>query len=170
MGKKKTIIHNFAFALLPWVIPVIFMIIWIIVSETGFIPAYLMPHPLEIAQAGYTYIFENPGDAPFAGRFLNDAGASLIRVGSGFAVAVIFGLPLGIISGRISLVRKLMSTTINALRAVPGISWLPLAMIWFGIGIKTTIFLVALAAFFRFTSMPQPEPGRSIRFFSRQEP
>jgi len=41
-----------------------------------------------------------------------------------------------------------MSSTINGLRSVPGISWLPLAMIWFGIGIKTTIFLVALAAFF----------------------
>jgi NitT/TauT family transport system permease protein len=39
-------------------------------------------------------------------------------------------------------------TTINGLRAVPGISWLPLAMVWFGIGIKTTLFLVALAAFF----------------------
>jgi len=148
MGKKKKLIHNFAFALLPWVIPVVFMIIWVIISETGFIPAYLLPHPIEIGQAGYTYIFDNPGDAPFAGRFLNDAQASLIRVGGGFAVAVILGLPLGVISGRISLVQKLMSTTINALRAVPGISWLPLAMIWFGIGIKTTVFLVALAAFF----------------------
>jgi NitT/TauT family transport system permease protein len=46
------------------------------------------------------------------------------------------------------LVHRLLSTTINALRAVPGISWLPLAMVWFGIGIKTTVFLVALAAFF----------------------
>ena len=41
-----------------------------------------------------------------------------------------------------------MSTTINSLRAVPGISWLPLALVWFGIGMRTTVFLVALAAFF----------------------
>jgi sulfonate transport system permease protein len=41
-----------------------------------------------------------------------------------------------------------MSTSVNALRAVPGITWLPLALVWFGIGMKTTIFLVALAAFF----------------------
>jgi NitT/TauT family transport system permease protein len=55
---------------------------------------------------------------------------------------------LGILSGRLAAVQKLMSTTVNALRAVPGITWLPLAMVWFGIGIKTTVFLVALAAFF----------------------
>ena len=68
--------------------------------------------------------------------------------GGGFAAAVILGLPLGILSGRLAAVQKLMSTTVNALRAVPGITWLPLAMVWFGIGIKTTVFLVALAAFF----------------------
>ena len=46
------------------------------------------------------------------------------------------------------MVNGLFSTFINGLRAVPGITWLPVAMIWFGIGIKTTVFLIALAAFF----------------------
>ena len=55
---------------------------------------------------------------------------------------------MGILSGRLWFVRKLMSTSVNALRAVPGITWLPLALVWFGIGMKTTVFLVAMAAFF----------------------
>lgn len=149
MTKKGTsLIHNSAFNIFPWIIPVLFVFFWFVVSETGLIPTYLMPHPFEIGKAGHSYIFGKPGEAPYAGRFLSDAGASLFRVGGGFTFAVLFGLPLGILSGRLSLVQKLMSTTINALRAVPGICWLPLAMIWFGIGIKTTIFLVALAAFF----------------------
>ena len=42
----------------------------------------------------------------------------------------------------------MLSSFVNGLRAVPGITWLPLAMVWFGIGIRTTVFLVALAAFF----------------------
>ena len=134
--------------LLPWIIPAVVLLVWMAVSQTGFVPTYLLPHPFEIGKAGYNYIFGNPGEAPYAGRFAGDAMASLVRVFSGFAVAVILGLPLGIISGRLAVVQKLMSTSINALRAVPGISWLPLAMIWFGIGVKTTIFLVALAAFF----------------------
>ncbi len=146
--EENTIIPGPALQILPWVIPALFISLWMIVSETGLIPTYLMPHPFEIGKAGWIYIFANPGDAPFAGRFLDDAGASLIRVGIGFGFAIIFGLPLGIMSGRLSLVQKLISTSINALRAVPGISWLPLAMIWFGIGIKTTVFLVAMAAFF----------------------
>ncbi|MFO7600118.1 MAG: ABC transporter permease subunit [Candidatus Desulfacyla sp.] len=99
-------------------------------------------------QADYAYIFGQPGEGPYAGRFLTDAGASLLRVGCGFSLAVGVGLPLGILSGRLWFIRKLLSTSVNALRAVPGITWLPLALVWFGIGMKTTIFLVALAAFF----------------------
>ena len=133
---------------LPWIIPALFLLVWIMVSATGMIPTYLLPHPLEIAHAGYAYVLGQPGQGPYAGRFLSDAGASLWRVGCGFAVAVAVGLPLGILSGRLWFMQRLMSTTVNALRAVPGITWLPLAMVWFGIGIKTTVFLVALAAFF----------------------
>ena len=46
----------------------------------------------------------------------------------GFGLAVAAGLPLGIVSGRLATVNRMLSTTINGLRAVPGISWLPLAM------------------------------------------
>jgi ABC-type nitrate/sulfonate/bicarbonate transport system permease component len=51
----------------------------------------------------------------------------------GFSAAVAIGLPLGVLSGRLLVAHKLMSTTVNALRAVPGITWLPLATVWFGI-------------------------------------
>jgi sulfonate transport system permease protein len=66
----------------------------------------------------------------------------------GFFLAVSLGIPLGVLSGRMTICRRLISTTINGLRAVPGICWLPLALVWFGIGMRTTVFLVALAAFF----------------------
>ena len=133
---------------LPAVLPALFILAWTAVSATGLIPTYLLPHPLEIAEASYTYVLGQQGEGPYAGRFLSDARASLFRVGCGFAAAVAAGLPLGILSGRLSVVHRLMSTTVNALRAVPGITWLPLAMVWFGIGLRTTVFLVALAAFF----------------------
>ena len=107
-----------------------------------------MPPPAEVISTMTAYIFGTAGDGPYAGRFAADLGASLVRVGTGFFLAVIIGLPLGILSGRLEWVRRLMSTSVNALRAVPGITWLPLAMVWFGIGMKTTVFLVALAAFF----------------------
>ena len=67
---------------------------------------------------------------------------------AGFGLAALCGIPLGLCSGRVVTVNRLFSSTIGGLRAVPGICWLPLALIWFGIGFRTTVFLVALAAFF----------------------
>jgi sulfonate transport system permease protein len=134
--------------LLPAIIPVLLFLAWLMVSTAGLVPTYLLPHPLEIIETGYAYVLSRPGEGPYAGRFLSDAGASLLRVGCGFAAAVAVGLPLGVLSGRLLVIQKLLGTTVNALRAVPGITWLPLAMVWFGIGIRTTVFLVALAAFF----------------------
>jgi NitT/TauT family transport system permease protein len=122
--------------------------VWFSVSKAGWIPNYLLPDPVSIAKAGYHYVFGQEGSAPYAGRFFSDAWASLVRVTLGFILAVALGIPLGVLSGRLTVCRRLMSTTINALRAVPGICWLPLALVWFGIGMRTTVFLVAMAAFF----------------------
>lgn len=133
---------------LPWIIPVVMLLVWTSLSDSGLIPTYLLPKPREIPATAYDYLFRSPGDAPYAGRFWTDASASLIRVGGGFGLAVAFGIPLGLISGRLPFAQKLMSTFVNGVRAVPGICWLPIALVWFGIGLKTTIFLVALAAFF----------------------
>jgi sulfonate transport system permease protein len=134
--------------LLPWAIPSACLLCWFAVSQGGLAPSYLLPHPLDVGAAGYRYIFGARGEGPYAGRFLGDALASLIRVGGGFAIAVVLGLPLGLLSGRTPAIQRLLGTSVNGLRAVPGISWLPLAMVWFGIGTKTTLFLIALAGFF----------------------
>jgi len=135
-------------AVLPWIIPGAFLLVWVVVSGADVVPHYLLPSPLKIIQTGQAYICASPGDSPYAGRFLSDAGASLARVFFGFLFAILCGLPLGVLSGRLAVVHALFNTFINGLRAVPGITWLPLAMVWFGIGMKTTVFLVALAAFF----------------------
>ncbi|MEJ2038833.1 MAG: ABC transporter permease [Desulfosarcinaceae bacterium] len=133
---------------LPWILPAITLLAWYLASETKLVPNYLLPHPLKILAAAHTYVLGPLGSEPYAGRFLDDAVASLIRVFSGFALAVVFGLPLGVLSGRLAAVQQLLDTSLNAVRAVPGICWLPLALVWFGIGMGTTIFLVSLAAFF----------------------
>lgn len=133
---------------LPWLLPAGALAFWFLASATGLLPPYLLPSPAQILGATWTYVFAPEGSAPFAGRFLADAGASLGRVAGGFGLAVMLGLPLGLLSGRLAAVRLLLDTLLNGLRAVPGIAWLPLALVWFGIGFKTTVFLVALAAFF----------------------
>lgn len=133
---------------LNWLLPGLFFLAWLVACETGLVPPYLLPHPKDVLATASSYLFGDAGQTAYAGRFFEDMTASGARVLLGFGLAVITGIPLGVLSGRLALVNRLLNTTINALRAVPGISWLPLAMVWFGIGIKTTVFLVALAAFF----------------------
>jgi len=133
---------------LPWILPGGVLAAWFLASGLGWIPSYLLPPPSEVADTARVYIFGTAGEGPYAGRFAGDALASLGRVGLGFFLAAGLGLSLGVWSGRVSVVGRLVNTSINGLRAVPGITWLPLAMVWFGIGLKTTVFLVALAAFF----------------------
>lgn len=133
---------------LALLLPLTALTAWFVVSIGGLVPAYLLPSPLAVFEAGWRYIFGTTGQGPYAGRFAGDLTASLVRVLSGFTIAAALGIPLGICSGRLALVNRLVAGLIGGLRAVPGICWLPLALIWFGIGIKTTVFLVALAAFF----------------------
>ena len=57
-------------------------------------------------------------------------------------------LPLGLLIGRIALVRDLLDPTLQILRPIPVTAWLPLAMIVFGIGPKSAFFLVFLGAFY----------------------
>lgn len=135
-------------ALLPWIIPAGILAGWFVVTKCAIVPPFLLPPPREIAVTAYSYLFGNPETGLFAGRFLTDAIASFIRIGWGFSIAACTGIPLGILSGRIAAVQKLLGTTINGLRAVPGISLLPLALVWFGIGASATVFLVGMAAFF----------------------
>jgi len=134
--------------LLPWLLPAAFGALWILAATFDWVPEYLMPGPGQVLETGWLYILGRPGDGPYAGRFIGDLLASLSRVGLGFLLAAALGLPLGVWSGREAWMRKLLGTSVNGLRAVPGITWLPLAMVWFGIGLKTTVFLVAMAAFF----------------------
>ena len=135
-------------ALLPMLLPIAVLAAWTALSSSGLAPAYLLPGPGAVFEAGVCYVFGAPGQGPYAGRFLTDLLASLGRVFAGFGLAALCGIPLGLCSGRVVTVNRLFSSTIGGLRAVPGICWLPLALIWFGIGFRTTVFLVALAAFF----------------------
>lgn len=133
---------------LPWILPCSLLLCWYLISTTAVIPTYLLPHPKQVLSAGIDYLFGATGSGIYTGRFVSDLSASIIRVLFGFALATAIGLPLGLLSGRVENIQLLLGSSLNALRAVPGICWLPLALIWFGIGLKTTVFLVALAAFF----------------------
>lgn len=131
---------------LPWCLPLLLLTAWWWASALEVLPAWLLPSPVEVARTITVYVAG--ADAPYGGRFWSDAAASLGRVACGYALGVGPGLVLGLWSGRSAFVARLLSLTINGIKSVPAISWLPLALVWLGVGFMTTVSLIALAGFF----------------------
>jgi NitT/TauT family transport system permease protein len=82
------------------------------------------------------------------GTLLCHTVASLYRVTAGFYLAVIFGIPLGIMLGRLQTFKSLINPLIQFLKPISPLAWIPLSMLWFGIGDKPAIFLIFLSSFF----------------------
>jgi NitT/TauT family transport system permease protein len=108
----------------------------------------LIPPPAEVWTALVDLAVGGINDDAFSATLLTHLVASLSRVYGGFALAVLFALPLGLLIGRVPLMRQLLDPTFQILRPVPVTAWLPLAMILFGLGPRSAYFLVFLGAFY----------------------
>jgi NitT/TauT family transport system permease protein len=82
------------------------------------------------------------------GRLLKHTVASLFRVTLGFYLAMLLGIPLGILIGLLRPVRLFANPIIQFLRPISPLAWIPLAMLWFGIGDPPAVFLIFLSSFF----------------------
>jgi NitT/TauT family transport system permease protein len=74
--------------------------------------------------------------------------SSFLRAISGFSIAAAFSIPLGLVVGRSRTVREYIDPVIRSLYPIPGIAWIPLAILWFGLGNTAVIFVVFVAEFF----------------------
>lgn len=139
--------ENRLFAL-RFLVPVLFVFLWLLVPAFKNTPEYLLPRLPRVAFSFYDFVTGTLGLNGYAGTFWKHSWASLQRVWIGFGIAVATGSGLGIVSGYFRTVRELFDPFLQAIRMIPGIGWFPIAMVWFGVGTKTTVFLIALAAFF----------------------
>lgn len=128
--------------------PVCLLLLWWISSQWGLLPPYALPSPAAVARALFGFITGIGWEPAYAGTFWHHALVSSLRVLGGFLAAVACGIPLGVMSARNQLLGYLTDPIIHLFRSVPGITWLPIAMVWFGIGNVTTVFLIAMAGFF----------------------
>jgi NitT/TauT family transport system permease protein len=132
--------------LLRIVVPVVLLVLWW--AQTALHPGGLIPSPQEVGVALWDLAFGGINDDAFSQMLLPDLIASASRVYGAFLLAAALALPLGMLIGRLRLVRDLLEPTLQVLRPVPVTAWLPLSMIMFGIGPKSAFFLVALGSFF----------------------
>jgi NitT/TauT family transport system permease protein len=108
----------------------------------------LIPPPSDVALALWDLAFGGINDDAYSKTLHVHLLASLSRVYGGFAIALCVALPLGLLIGRIALVRRVLDPTLQVLRPIPVTAWLPLAMIMFGLGPRSAFFLVCLGAFY----------------------
>ncbi len=132
--------------LLRIVVPVTLLLLWW--GATALRPGGLIPSPREVGTALWDLAFGGINDDAFSQMLLPDLIASASRVYGAFLLAAALALPLGMLIGRLHIVKEMLEPTLQVLRPVPVTAWLPLSMIMFGIGPASAFFLVALGSFF----------------------
>jgi NitT/TauT family transport system permease protein len=108
----------------------------------------LVPTPYMVAVMIRYFSFGGVYDDAFSGTILTHLLASMQRVYGGFLLAAAAGIPLGLAIGKVPLFRQLLDPTLSLLRPIPVTAWLPLSMVFFGLGPRSAVFLVFLGAFY----------------------
>ena len=113
---------------------------WELIVGLGYSNGRLVPPP--------TKIFATIVDLARSGELTRHIVATLSRVFAGFAFGVVAGTLLGAVAGYWSLARRLLDPTVQALRAIPSIAWVPLFILWLGIFETSKVALIAVGVFF----------------------
>jgi len=121
-------------------LPVALAVLWEAAVRTGLSNGRLVPPP--------SVIWKTFEDLAATGELQRHALATLWRVAWGFAFGVAAGTLLGAIAGYSALTRRLLDPSLQALRAIPSIAWVPLFILWFGIFEASKIILIAVGVFF----------------------
>ena len=134
------------------VAPLLLLLAWQVASAVTVLPPRLLPSPATVAEQLQAFFVGGRtttlgGVVPFAGAGWGHLASSLRRCFEGWALAVLVGTVVGLGLGLSAWFRVLLDPLLTALRAVPIFAWLPLALVWFGIGegaARALIFVGAL--------------------------
>jgi NitT/TauT family transport system permease protein len=119
------------------VIAAIVALWWLVVVQSG---SVIFPTPLQVA-AGTIELARD-------GTLWEHIAASLLRVATGFLLALLFALPLGLWMGRVDAAYRTLNPVFQIMRPISPIAWIPIAILWFGVGDLAPVFLIFLASVF----------------------
>ena len=137
------------------VAPAITIALWQAVAMAGWANPQVLPSPLAVVQKWIAYLLplQPYSDGSWlrwalSGELLLDSCASMYRVLLGFVIGAGLALPLGLAMGASARVYAWFNPLVQLLRPIPPIAYIPLAILWFGLGNPPAVFLIALGAFF----------------------
>src|SRR5262245_32882629 len=138
--QRKSVLTRFARPALGIVLPLLLALGWELAVRAGFSSGRLVPPP--------SVIWSTFADLAQTGELQRHALATLSRVAAGFAIGVAVGTLLGAVTGYSVFVRSLIDPSLQALRAIPSIAWVPLFILWLGIFEASKVTLIAVGVFF----------------------
>lgn len=103
-------------------------------------PSTILPTPGAVAGTFFEELL--------SGELLVNAAVSLTRVSTAWAISAVIGIPLGVLIARNALAEKLIDPIIELFRPISPLAWIPLAILWFGIGEAGKVFIIFIATFF----------------------
>lgn len=110
------------------------ILVWHLVATSKIYPPFLLPSPQAVVQSLV--------EMTQSGYLLQNIGISLGRQMTGFALSVAFALPVGVLLGYSKTFREPVQPILQLLYPIPGLAWVPLAILWFGIGVESIIFVI----------------------------
>ena len=139
-SRRSTFLGGGARAALGLLLPLVLALGWEIAVAVGLSSGRLLPPPSRIAAALWTLAA--------SGELWMHVEATLIRVGLGFAFGASAGILAGALTATLPPLRWLVDPSLQALRAVPSLAWVPLFILWFGILETPKVALIAVGVFF----------------------
>jgi NitT/TauT family transport system permease protein len=150
MGSAARLLRSLA-------VPVALLLAWEGISRAGWVTPLILPSPSAVAIRWWAYLtpaepFSAAGGRwwrwALSGELPHDVFTSLMRIAVGFAIGAGLALPLGLLMGARPLAYQLFNPVLQVLRPIPPIAYIPLAILWFGLGDPPAFFLISLGAFF----------------------
>jgi NitT/TauT family transport system permease protein/taurine transport system permease protein len=120
---------------------IVVILVWQAIASMKLFPQYLFPDPASVLND-----FVSKG--LYSNELLINVNESLIRLFTGYAIGISSGIAMGIAMGLSRPISKFFDPLIRFGNAIPPIAWLPIAILWLGIGFKTVVFVILLVVFF----------------------
>lgn len=136
---KKTA-KNIGYNIEYWILAAAILILWAVMEKTGQLNEVVLPGPSRILTTLWKLVTN--------GTLFTNLLVSIVRVLKGYFIASVLGIAVGIFLGLSHHLNRLTEFLIQIIKPIPPIAWIPLVILWFGIGEEGKIFLIFLGGFF----------------------
>jgi len=139
MSDKQSTSSKVALKILPYLSILSVLGIWQLLVVTGVVPNTLLATPVQVVKLFFYKIgHADPDGAVLIVHVLVSIGEAL----TGYLLALLIGIPLGLLMGWFVLAEGLARPIFEMIRPIPPVAWIPLAIFWFGIGLTGKAFII----------------------------